>query len=140
MPICSDIAWNNFVMKSSPASFEPGSSKRAAAIANLFMGATNNGGLNSFLTSTYDLDAREVVCALTDLGARAAAQQLEFVLRGLGVPMPVSTQDERWNLLESQWHDGLDECDVLNKDADSELLTALENHAAANEDFYSRLE
>jgi hypothetical protein len=35
-------------MKNSPASYEPGSSKRTAAIASLFMGGANNGGLNSF--------------------------------------------------------------------------------------------
>jgi len=140
MPNCSNRAWNNFVVNSSPASYEPGSSKRAAAIANLFMGGANNGGLNSFLTSTHDLDAREILGALTDLGANAAAHQLKVVLQGLGVPLPASTQDQRWNLLEKQWHDGLDECDVLSEEADSELLAVLESHVAANEDFYSRLD
>lgn len=140
MPNCSDRAWNNFVMNSSPASYEPGSSKRAAAIANLFMGGANNGGLNSFLTSTHDLDASEVLGALTGLGANAAAHKLKVVLHGLGVPLPASTQDQRWSLLEKQWHDGLDECDDLGEEADSELLAVLESHVAANEDFYSRLD
>ena len=126
-------------MQSSPASYEPGSSKRAAAIANLFKGAANNGGLNSFLTSTYDLAANEVVSALTDLGASKAAHQLQAVVQGLRAPLPVSTQEERWSLLEEQWHDGLDEYDVLTEDADSELMAVLERHVAANEDFYSHI-
>jgi len=140
MPTCSNHAWNNFVMRSSATSYEPGSSKRAAAIANLFMGAANNGGLNSFLTSTYDLDSSEVVGALTDLGASKAAHQLEIVLQGLGAPLPVSTQDERWNLLEEKWHDDMDELDVLTEEADSELMAVLEMHVAANEDFYRHLD
>ncbi len=140
MPTCSNHAWNNFVMRSSAASYEPGSSKRAAAIANLFMGAANNGGLNSFLTSTYDLDSSEVVSALTELGASKAAHQLGIVLQGLGAPLPISTQDERWDLLEKQWHDDLDELDVLTEEADSELMAVLERHVAANEDFYRHLD
>jgi len=85
------------------------------------------------------LDAREVVGALTDLGASKAAHQLGVVLRGLGVPMPTSTQDERRSLLEKRWHDSLDEFDVLSGEADSELLAVLQSHVAANKDFYSRL-
>jgi len=85
------------------------------------MGGASNGGLNTFPTSTHDLDAREVVGALTDLGTSKAAHQLGVVLRGLGVPVPTSTQDKRWNLLEKRWHDGLDELDVLSGEADSEL-------------------
>ena len=85
MPNCSDRPWNNFVVNSSPASYEPGSSKRAAAIASLFMGGADNGGLNSFLTSTHYLDASEVLGALIDLGASATAHQLKVVLQGLGV-------------------------------------------------------
>lgn len=127
-------------MNGNPASYEPGSDKRAAAIANLFMGGANNGGLNSFLTSAHDFDASEVLDALTDLGASAAAHQLKVLLQGLGVSLPVSAQDERWSLLEKQWHDGLDECDVLSEEADGELMAVLENHVAANEDFYSRLD
>lgn len=139
MLTCSDRAWNNFVTLSDVASYEPRSNKRAAAIANLFMGLANDGGLNSFLTATYDLDASEVVSALEDLGASKAAHQLEIVLQGLGTPLLTSTQDARWKLLEQQWHDGLDEYDVLTEDADSELVAVLERHVAANEDFYNRL-
>ena len=139
MPICSNRAWNNFVMRSNAASYEPRSSKHAAAIAGLFMGEANNGGLNSFLTASHDLDANEVVGVLMDLGASKAARQLEIVLQGLGAPLPASTQAERWSFLEEQWHDGLDEYDVLTEEADSELVAVLERHVAANEDFYNRL-
>lgn len=104
------------------------------------MSGANNGGLNSFLTSTYDLDGNEVVSALRDLGARKAAHQLEVVLQGLGVPVSASTQNKRWNLLEKQWHDGLDEYDVLSEEADCELLAVLQSHVAANEDFYNSLD
>jgi|GEM_PF-2261228 len=140
MPTRLNRAWNNFVMRSSAASYEQGSSKRAAAIANLFMGASYNGGLNSFLTSTHDLDANEVVDALTALGASKAAHQLKTVLQGLGAPLPASTQDERWKRLEEQWHEGLDEYDVLTEEADRELMEVLEKHVTANEVFYSRLD
>lgn len=140
MPICSNHAWNNFVIRSSAASYEPGSAKRAAAIASLFMGAANNGGLNSFLTSTYDLDASEVVGALREVGASAAAHQLENILQSLGTPLPASTQDKRWKLLEEQWRDGLDQYDALTEEANSELMAVLERHVAANEDFYRHLD
>lgn len=86
------------------------------------------------------MDASEVVGALTDLGTRAAANQLEVVLPGLDALVAASSQDERWNLLEKQWHDGLDECDVLSEEAVSGLLRVLQSHVAAKEDFYSRLD
>lgn len=91
MPSCSEEAWNNFVqawnnfvMRSDACAHEQGSRKRAAAIACLYMGLglANNGGLNSFLTSTCDLDACEVVAALTAVGAHLAARQLEKVVQG----------------------------------------------------------
>lgn len=140
MPTCSDRAWNGFVMHSDPASYERGSNKRAAAIANMFLGSANNGGLNSFLTSAHDLDAEEVLNALTALGAGQAARQLDAVLTGLGTRLPASTQDERWRLLEERWEEALDDHDVLSSDADAELMAALEAHVAANEAFYSRLD
>lgn len=127
-------------MQSSPASYEPGSNKRDAAIANLFMAGANNGGLNSFLTSTHDLDTNDVVNALVALGAGKAAQQLGTVLQGLGTPLPASTGDERWKRLEEQWHDGLDDYDVLTEEADSELMAVLEKHVTANEAFYNSLD
>jgi hypothetical protein len=140
MAVCSDRAWNNFVMHSDPASYEHGSSKRAAAIANLFMGGANNGGLNSFLTSSHDLDATEVLDALNALGAAKAAHQLELVLQGLGTSLPATTQEDRWVRLDKCWTECLDKHDVLTRDADAELMTALEKHVAANEKFYSRLD
>jgi hypothetical protein len=127
-------------MHSPHASYEHGSSKRAAAIASLFMGCTNSGGLNSFLTSTYDLDAAEVLDALTALGAAKAAHQLERVLQGLGTSLPATSQDDRWERLEKHWGDDLDEYDVLTSEADAELMAVLEAHVAANEAFYSRLD
>ena len=57
-------AWNNFVMNSRPAAYARGTNARAAAIANLYMGLANNGGINSFLTCSYDLDASEVLGTL----------------------------------------------------------------------------
>jgi hypothetical protein len=95
MPSCKVQAWNNFVMRSDPSSHEQGSRKRAAAIACLYMGLANNGGLNSFLTSTCDLDASEVVDALTVVGAHLAARQLDRVVQGLGKPLRRSSQEER---------------------------------------------
>ena len=127
-------------MHSAPASYERGSSKRAAAIANLFLGGANNGGLNSFLTSTPELDAEEVLDALTALGAGKAARQLDAILTGMGTRLPASSEEERWRLLEERWHEGLDQHDVLTSDADAELMAVLENHVAANEAFYSRLD
>lgn len=91
MTACSDQAWNNFVMHSDPASCEYGTSKRAAAIANIFMGAANNGGLNSFLTASHDLDATEVLDALTALGAAQAAHQFDLVLQEIGISLPASS-------------------------------------------------
>jgi hypothetical protein len=60
--------------------------KRAASLAAMFMGLSNNGGLNSFLTSTYDLAALDVLESLVKVGAMKAAKQLELcaaVLRKL---------------------------------------------------------
>lgn len=140
MAICSDRSWNNFVMESDPAFYERGSSKRAAALASLFMGGANNGGLNSFLTSSHGLDASEVVDALTALGARKAAHQLRIVLQGLGTALPASSQEDRWARLDKHWHQDLDKYDILNREADEELLAALENHVAANDAFYGHLD
>jgi hypothetical protein len=94
-------AWNNFVMRTDACAHEQEGRKRAPAIACLYMGLANNGGLNSFLTSTCDLDAREVVDALTAVGAHLAARQLEKVVQGLGKPLPRSSQEERENCWNS---------------------------------------
>jgi hypothetical protein len=136
MATCSDRAWNNFVLLAIPASQERGSNKRAAAIANLFMGLANNGGLNAFLTSSHDLEADEVLDALTSLGATDAASQLDAVLEGLGAALPASSAEDRWRRLDEHWTDDLDQYDVLTNAADEQLRIILERHVAANEDFY----
>lgn len=133
---CSDEAWNNFVSLSEPSEYEPGTSKRAAAVAAQFMGLANNGGLNSFLTSTYDLDAQEVVNALQAVGAHKAAEQLGRVVQTLGTPLLPSSQDQRWDLLERYWTEPLDDWDVLSTEADDELMAVLTQHVVENEPFY----
>lgn len=132
-------AWNNFVMLSEWHSHEAGSSKRAAAIASLFMSLANNGGLNSFLTSTHDLDAQEVLDALSSVHASKAASQLQSVLDGLGTALPASSQDERWNALDQFWTGSLDEFDTLSSEADDELMSVLSQHVQEHEAFYFAL-
>lgn len=132
-------AWNNFVMHSKPSEYDVGSSKRSAAIANLYMGLVNNGGINSFLTCTCELDAAEVVDALHAVGACIAAKQLGDVLRMLDSPLPASSQDVRWKLLEECRSDVSNEGDMLSEDADRELMRVLERHVRDNEEFYLAL-
>ena len=105
MPARSVKAWNNFVIRSNPVCYEQGSNMRHAAIANMFMGGANNGGLNSFLTSSYALEAREVQRALTAVGAHKAARQLQTVVDGLNTALPASSQEERWRRLDEHWRD-----------------------------------
>jgi hypothetical protein len=119
--------------------YEPGSIKRAASISALYMGLANNGGLNSFLTSSYDLDAQEVAASLFSIGALTAGKQLEQVLQGLAVPLPIMSQSERWDALELNWTDPLDQFDVLSSEADDELMAVLSRHVDENEEFYSTL-
>jgi hypothetical protein len=140
MPGCTEQAWNNFVMRSDACAHEQESRRRAAAIACLYMGLANNGGLNSFLTSTCDLDACEVVDALAGVGAHLAASQLEKVVQGLGKPLRRSSQKERWNLLAQYWTDEIDDFDVHSSEADAELLAALKQHVRENEAFYLGLD
>ena len=117
-------------------SYEAGSSKRAAAIASLFMDLANNGGLNSFLTSTYDLGAQEVLRALSSIGAVKAASQLQAVLQGLGTDLLVSSQNERWDALDQFWTEALDEFETLSSEADNELTSVLTQHVLDHEEFY----
>lgn len=133
------LAWNNFVMGSDPEVCEPGSVFRAAAIANRFWGAANNGGLNSFLTDSYDFDATEVVNSLIAVGAIKAAQQLQAVIGALGTPLLKSSQDERWDILDQHWSDDLDVVDVLSEEADKEIQTVLERHVESHEAHYVAL-
>ena len=136
----SDIeAWNNFVMNSDPHLPNVGQSFRDAAISNVFGNLSNNGGLNSFLTSTYDLDASDVLAALQRIGADIAANQLRLILDGIDVSLPVSTQDERWELLDRYWTDDLDEIETLGVEADKQLTAILQKHVAENKTYYSSL-
>jgi hypothetical protein len=132
-------AWNNFVMANEPELHEAGSERRAAATACRFSGLANNGGLNSFLTATFDLNPREVVEALISIGAPKAAHQLGRVLRGLKAPLGVSSEQARWNALDRHWTDALDEIDTLSEEADAELTAALERHVERDHHFYLSL-
>ena len=117
-------------------SYEAGSTRRAAALASLFMALANNGGLNAFLTSTHDFDAQEVVDALSLVGAAKAELQLASVLQGLGVPLPASSQSERWDTLDAYWTDTLDELDTLSSHASDQLTLVLGRHVQEHESFY----
>lgn len=129
-------AWNNLVLNAAPDRFPRGDILRAAAIASIYLAFANNGGLNSFLTSSYDLDAGEVVASLEKIGATYAAKELQKLLDKLGEPLLASTQDERWERLEELWTEDLDECDVLSVEADQDIVGALEKHVEENLDHY----
>ena len=132
-------AWNNFVLKSDPMVSGGDRAKRAAAIANVFMGGVNNGGFNSFLTATPELGSQEVLDALEEIGATEAAKQLGAVLTGLGQPLIRSSQEVRWHLLDRLWRDELDQFDVLSYGADAELMRVLEQHVRENRAYYLAL-
>lgn len=129
-------AWNNMVMNAYPIAYKKGDERRAAAITSIYMGSANNGGINSFLTSSWDLDAREVLDALETLGAVVAAKQFRRVLKELGDPLPASTQAERWDRLDDLWTDELDALDVLSVEADKDLVAALERHVSTYAEHY----
>lgn len=120
-------------------SYNAGCEKRAASITALFMALVNNGGLNAFLTSTYDLDTEEVLESLVSVGALKAAQQLREVLQGLNVPLGVSSQSKRWDALDLHWNDSLDQFETLSTDADDELQAVLERHVSEHQQFYFAL-
>ncbi|MGI3171716.1 DMP19 family protein [Pseudooceanicola sp. C21-150M6] len=129
-------AWNNFVMNADPDLHGACGEKRNAAIACLYMGGANNGGLNAFLTNYAELDADEVLQSLEAVGASPAADQFQDVLQKLGEPLPATTQDKRWDQLERLWTDELDEIDVLNTEADESLLAALKAHVSKHMEYY----
>jgi hypothetical protein len=135
----NDDAWNNFVMNNDPTDYDVGTVKRRAAIACQFMGLSNNGGFNAFLTTCNYLDASEVLESLKFVGALKAAEQFGLVLDRLGVALPASSQEARWKTLERRWTDELDGLDVLSSPADAELLQALEKHVREYEGFYLKL-
>jgi hypothetical protein len=132
-------AWNNFVMSSEPADYPLGSIKWHAAIAKMYMSQANGGGLNSFLTNSYEIDASDVVKALETVGALKAVEQLSLVLRGMGVSLPVSSQEARWKLMELHWPDALNDIDILSDESDKDLMQALERHVLQYEQFYLAL-
>jgi len=125
-------AWNNFVLNCDPDNYEVGTERRAASLAAEFMGLTNNGGFNSYLTASSDRDAKEVLASLRVVGANKAAAKLSLILDDLGVELPVMSQDERWDILDAQWNDDLDEPDFLDGEQDSELVSVLEAHVEQN--------
>lgn len=132
-------AWNNFVMRSDPMAVDVDGPKRAAALANMYMGLANSGGINAFLTASYDVAAQDVLDALNDVGATLAAEQLARILTSLGAPLPISSQDERWQILDRRWTSAMNEHDVLTTEADAELQRVLERHVSGNEAFYLTL-
>lgn len=132
-------AWNAFVMESQYEAYPSGDEKRAAAIAKAYMNGANGGGINSFLTNSYELDAQEVLLALQEVGAMEAAHELAHILTQIGKPIRASSQEARWNLLTSAWSNELDEQDCLSFSADAELLKVLEAHVAKYQAFYCGL-
>lgn len=133
-------AWNNFVFQADPMAHPRESERRKAALACKFMSLANNGGLNGFLTNTWDWDAHEVLNALETTGAVSAAAQLGRILEGIGIPLPAMSEAERWDILEKRWTDEFDDLDRLSDQSDKELMSVLERHVAADEDYYLSLD
>ena len=129
-------AWNNFVLLSRPGAHEKGSARWLAAIAKDFMGQACNGGLNSFLTYSYDTNAREIVNVLNSIGAVRSALQLTSILDQLGRPLPASSAEERWKVMEDCWSERLEAFDSLTAAAHIELMAVLEAHVEADQRFY----
>ncbi|MCA0964901.1 DMP19 family protein [Salipiger bermudensis] len=129
-------AWNALVLNADETYRDGTGERRAAAIAAVYMGGANRGGINSFLTDSPDLAAQDVLDALETLGATVAAGQLRTILDELGDPLPAATPEERWDQLETLWTDNLDVFDVLTEAADKDLLAALERHVERNLDYY----
>ncbi len=130
------IAWNNLVGNADHSKYAKGDKKRAAAIVSYYMGNAGHGGLNSFLTYSYDLDTHEVLTSLEALGASIAAAELRTVVSTLGDPLVASTQDVRWDKLDTLWIDELDKIDYLSEDADQDLIDALTRHIKEFSEFY----
>jgi hypothetical protein len=80
-----------------------------------------------------------VLESLISVGALKAAKQFNLVLRGLKAPVPATSQEARFILLERHWPSSLDEHDVLSEEANQDLLRALERHVTMNETFYLTL-
>jgi hypothetical protein len=132
-------AWNNFVFNSRPEALEKGSARWAAAMAVDCQGLILNGGINSFLTNSWELDPRDAVRAFSVIGAGLAANELENVLDQLGRSLAQNSHDERWDILKTCWKDSLNEIDCLSDAADAELQAALEAHVNDDKDYYCAL-
>jgi hypothetical protein len=135
----SDLAWNNFIFNSKPGAYDKGTLRWAAALAARFMGGACNGGLNSFLTHSPEIDPQDVLQALRAIGAHATAQQLDHVLSGIGVALPAASEQERWDALARYWVDELDVYDCLSDEADADLIDALSAHVRGEESYYLSL-
>ena len=132
-------AWNNFVLNSYPPSAETDSKCRAAAVASLYMGTANNGGINSFLTVTPELNTQSVLEALQELGLNETAAQFSAVIKGLGQHLPTATSDERCDILDQLWTEDLDALDTLTVQSDAELMRVLERHVSEREAYYASM-
>jgi hypothetical protein len=134
-----NLAWNNFVILSDPVLIDQPAELRSAAFVNRYWGAANGGGMNSFLTNSYELDAADFIEALEAIGAPIAAKQLRNVLHQIKVPLLASSQDQRWELLDKFWPEHLDDFDCLSEEANKEINAALEDHVARHHTYYVAL-
>jgi hypothetical protein len=130
------VAWNTLVMSADPTKFPQGDIKRSAAIASIYMGIANNGGINHYLTYSHALNGDETYGALIDLGANIAASEFRIFMDELGEPLKATNQDARWDTIERLWNDKLDALDVLTKDADKDIIRALNKHIHEHGAFY----
>lgn len=108
MPTKAESAWNNFVLNSQWQLHERGSRTMGSIPRQTFVGGTNSGGLNSFLMSTWDIPANDIVVALQQIGASKAAGQLQWIL-------PPTSQDDRWGVLKQGWTDALNVFGALGR-------------------------
>jgi len=131
-----DEAWNNFVLSFKPTSFPPGDARRSAAIARRYMNGVLSGGINSFLTDSYEISTTDVRQALEQIGAYVAAKDLGQVIEKIGGDLPISDQEGRWRRVEEVWTDDCDEFDCLTDAAEADIVSALEKHVEENLQFY----
>jgi len=131
-----DQALDNFIFKSQPDRHERGTIRWAAALAKNYSNLANSGGINSFLTNSYEIATEDVREALLLIGSNDALRQFDTVINGLGGHLPLQSQDERWDTLEKRWTEELNAHDFLD---DAELETILDAHVAADQEFYRSL-
>lgn len=106
-------------MKLNPEAFNKGDKRRDAAIVSAYMSLANGGGINGFLTSSYNWDAHDVFASFEALGARVPADEFRSILDRLREPIPVASETERWNKLMDLWAEELDDFDILTLEAGS---------------------